>query len=83
MMSDCAVNLECSLSQTMEYSNDNLFIGKIEKAYASASCVRAKKPDLESVQPLTLYMHDGRYWKLGRCLGQLPDMEKEFGIKRF
>lgn len=83
MISECAFNLECSLVQNMEYSNDNLYIGRIEAAYGSESSIHDGRPDLERVQPLMMYLHDGRCWKLGRCLGPVAGMEKEFGLKRF
>lgn len=82
LLVESPVNLECRLMQTIEYSNDTLYIGRVIASYSEEKYIEDSIIDVKKVDPVFVYMHDGRYWKIGDCVGQNMSLEKEFEIHK-
>jgi flavin reductase (DIM6/NTAB) family NADH-FMN oxidoreductase RutF len=52
LIEQCPVNLECSLSQKMDFKTHVLCIGQIEEVHVSDDCLTDGKPDVEKIRPL-------------------------------
>jgi flavin reductase (DIM6/NTAB) family NADH-FMN oxidoreductase RutF len=69
MITECPVNLECRLVQTVPLPTNTLFIGEIVGGYADSRVIKDGKPDFQGINPLLLTMPDNRYWTLGSPAG--------------
>jgi flavin reductase (DIM6/NTAB) family NADH-FMN oxidoreductase RutF len=67
MIRECPVNMECRLMQTLEFGNNELFIGEVVVSHVDAQCLSDGKCDVEKINPF-LY-EEGRappgYWRIG------------------
>ena len=69
MISECPVNIECKLFQTVELPTHYFFIGEIVNVYSVAEFVTQDKLDAQKINPLILSMPLNKYWSLGDHLG--------------
>lgn len=69
MITECPVNLECRLVQTVPLPTNTLYIGEIVGAYADSRVINEGKPNFPEINPLFLTMPDNRYWTLGKYAG--------------
>ncbi len=70
MIEECALCLECRLTDVVGLMSNDLFIGEIVAAYAEAACLTDGKPDVRKINPLLLTMPDNRYWTIGEAAGR-------------
>ncbi len=67
MIRECPVNMECRLVQTLEFGNNELFIGEVVVSHVDEQCLSDGKCDVEKINPF-LY-EEGRappgYWRIG------------------
>jgi flavin reductase (DIM6/NTAB) family NADH-FMN oxidoreductase RutF len=65
MASECQVNMECRLYQTLDFKTHDVFVGEIVASYCDGEVMSEGKVDLEKVRPMLFDMFSKRYWKLG------------------
>ena len=78
MISECPINVECKLVNTVELSHNELFIGEIVGVYMEDKYLTDAKPDMRKINPLVFEEGLGNYWKLGDHVGRIGNMEKDY-----
>jgi flavin reductase (DIM6/NTAB) family NADH-FMN oxidoreductase RutF len=81
MIGECSVNMECELIQTLQFSVDEVFIGKIVQAYSEKKYLTKGLPDIKKMDPIIFSMHDYNYWAVGRHLGRAWSSGEKFKTK--
>lgn len=80
MIRECHVNMECRLVQTLEFENNELFVGEVIASYVDEECLSDGKCDVEKVNPF-LY-EEGRtppgYWRIGEPLATAFQIGTEY-----
>ncbi|MEZ7893515.1 MAG: flavin reductase family protein [Candidatus Wallbacteria bacterium] len=69
MIKNCAVTMECKLTNIMELPTNHFFVGEIINAYAEDAFITNGKPDINKINPFTLSMPDNRYFSVGKFAG--------------
>jgi flavin reductase (DIM6/NTAB) family NADH-FMN oxidoreductase RutF len=69
MISECPLNIECKLVQTVDLPTNTLFIGEIVNIYSEEKYLENGKPDVKKVRPFLLTMPDNRFWAVGEQVG--------------
>jgi flavin reductase (DIM6/NTAB) family NADH-FMN oxidoreductase RutF len=69
MISDCPLNIECKLVQTVALQDHSIYIGEIIAAYSEEQFLTNGKPDFKKIDPMLLTMPDNRYWRFGDQVG--------------
>jgi flavin reductase (DIM6/NTAB) family NADH-FMN oxidoreductase RutF len=82
MIQECSVNLECELIQTLQFSVDEVFIGKIVQGYSEKKYLTKGLPDIKKMDPIIFSMHDYNYWAVGRHLGRAWSSGEKFKTKK-
>jgi flavin reductase (DIM6/NTAB) family NADH-FMN oxidoreductase RutF len=81
MIQECGINLECELIQTLQFSVDEVFIGRIVQAYSEKKYLTKGLPDIKKIDPIVFSMHDYNYWAVGRHLGRAWSAGEKFKTK--
>jgi flavin reductase (DIM6/NTAB) family NADH-FMN oxidoreductase RutF len=76
MISQCPLNMECRLVQTVDFPRHDVFIGEIVETYADERILTDKMVDLAKLQPVLFSMHDRSYWRLGERLAKAWEIGK-------
>ncbi|MGD0534084.1 MAG: flavin reductase family protein [Methanoregula sp.] len=67
LIRECPVNVVCKVVKTLEFPNNEVFIGEVVEYYADKTCLTDNTPDAKKIDPLLLA---GRmYRKLGGAAG--------------
>src|SRR4030042_231318 len=74
MISECPVNVECRLNQTLELLHGEVFIGEIVGVYIEDKYLTDNKTTTRKIDPLLFEGTLGSYWKVGEHVA------KAFGI---
>jgi flavin reductase (DIM6/NTAB) family NADH-FMN oxidoreductase RutF len=77
MISECPVNIECRLTQTVELSHGEHFIGEIVGTYMEDRYLTDGKPDMSKIDPL-IFESLGYYWKLGKHIAKAFEIGKDY-----
>jgi len=79
MIQECSINLECSLTRTIDLGGANeVFIGEIVEVYADESILVNGLPDIRKIDPIIFSMHDNNYWQVGKHIGKAWDIGRRF-----
>jgi flavin reductase (DIM6/NTAB) family NADH-FMN oxidoreductase RutF len=81
MISECPINVECRLVRTVKLLHDELLIGEIAGIYIEDKHLTDAKPDMRKINPLVFEEGVGNYWTLGKHVGRIGSMEKDFKPK--
>ncbi|MGD0644081.1 MAG: flavin reductase family protein [Candidatus Bathyarchaeia archaeon] len=65
MISECPVNLECSLDKVIDNVSHDIFIGEIVSTYTEEKYLTAGVVDIKKIKPLMLSLNDRLYYALG------------------
>jgi len=76
MIDECAINMECELVKTIDFSTHEVFVGRVVGTYCDESVLTAGVLDFGKVQPLLFVMNDRSYWKLGDKFAKAWDIGK-------
>ena len=82
MISECPVNVECRLSQTLELLHGEVFIGEIVGVYMEDKYLTDNKPDIRKIDPLLFEGTLGSYWKVGEQIAKAFEIGKDYKPKR-
>lgn len=77
MIEECPLNLECKLVRTLEFPENEAFIGEIVEAYAEQRYLTNALPDIKKLDPIIFSSHDYNYWKVGENLARAFHVGKE------
>ena len=78
MIEECAINMECNLIKTVDFSSHDVFIGKIVATYCDTTVLTDGVVDFSKVKPILFVMNDRSYWKLGEKFAKAWDIGKDF-----
>lgn len=81
MIEQCPVCMECSLHDTIDFPNHEMFIGKIIGTFADDSVVTGDQIDFAKVRPMLFDMSSRQYWKLGAPAGKAWSVGKNWKKK--
>lgn len=70
MITDCPLNIECRLVQTVDLPTNTMYIGEVVESYCKPGCLTDGVPDITIINPLLLTMPDNRYWSVGEMAGR-------------
>ena len=76
MITECPLNIECSLVQTIELPSNYLFISEIMDSYCDENCITDHQIDIKKINPMLLTMPDNKYWSVGECIGKAWNIGK-------
>jgi len=79
MISQCPLNLECTLVQTVTLSTTFLFIGQVVGMYCEERFLAEGGPDIVKMEPFVLTTPDTCYHSLGQTLGKAWEIGKKLG----
>lgn len=65
MISQCPVNMECALYDTVEFPTHEVFIGEIRETYCDEAVLSNDDVDPLKLKPVLFEMGTKRYWRLG------------------
>ncbi len=65
MISECPVNMECLLYDTIEFPTHEVFIGEIRGTYCDEAVLSNDEVDPVKLKPMLFEMGTKRYWRLG------------------
>ncbi|MFX0086695.1 MAG: flavin reductase family protein [Candidatus Hodarchaeota archaeon] len=69
MIHQCPLNMECEVTDILDYDRNEGIIGKVIKSYASYDCLTNDKLDMRRVNPIIWTTGgDNNYYKLGERL---------------
>ena len=78
MITECPLNMECKLVDTIDLPSNYLFIGEITGAYCGEQFMTDHKPDIKKIDPFVLSMPDNSYWGIGEFVAKAWNVGKEF-----
>ena len=77
MIEDCPINMECTLTKTVDFPTHDIFIGNVTATYCDEAVLTEGTVDFSKVQPILFVMNDKSYWKLGDKFAKAWDVGKE------
>ena len=77
MIEDCPINMECTLTKTVDFPTHDIFIGNVTATYCNEAVLTEGTVDFSKVQPILFVMNDKSYWKLGDKFAKAWDVGKE------
>lgn len=73
MIQNCPLNMECEVTEILDYDPNEGIIGKVIKSYANSECLTNGKLDLRKVDPIIWATGgDYNYYQLGERL-EVPE----------
>ena len=77
MISQCPINMECRLIETVDFPEHDIFIGKIVETYCEEQCLTQGVVDIAKVRPILFVASDKNYWRLGEQFARAWNIGKE------
>ena len=77
MIKQCPINMECRLTQTIDFPKHDVFVGEIVETYCDEQYLTDDIVDFSRVQPILFTMNDRSYWKVGERFAKAWDIGKE------
>jgi flavin reductase (DIM6/NTAB) family NADH-FMN oxidoreductase RutF len=66
LVKKCAVNMACRLIKTIDFPQNDLFIGEVVETFCDDACLTDGVVDFEKVKPILFVMNDRSYFQLGK-----------------
>ncbi|UCC78886.1 MAG: flavin reductase family protein [Candidatus Zixiibacteriota bacterium] len=71
MIRECPINIECEVTEILDYDPNDGIIGRVVKSYADPGCLTDDKLDFRKVHPIIWATGgDFNYYRLGDRIGQ-------------
>jgi flavin reductase (DIM6/NTAB) family NADH-FMN oxidoreductase RutF len=77
MISQCPLNMECSLMHVLSSNSHAIVMGRIEASYISAEYVKEGKLSLGDMNPLQWIPNKGDYIGVGNAVGKVRAIGKD------
>ena len=81
MISECPVNLECRLVDTIEYEVDTAYIGEVTEVYVNEDCFTNEKIDILKMNPLLFSTSEKKYFRVGEYVGNAWNIGIDYRAK--
>jgi flavin reductase (DIM6/NTAB) family NADH-FMN oxidoreductase RutF len=81
MITECPLNLEVKLTQTIEFAVDIAFIGEIVSIFCDDACLTDGLPDIKKVDPIVFAMGQNHYYCVGDFIGKAWSVGNELKPK--
>ena len=78
MITECPVNLECSLDKVIDNGSHEMFIGNIVSTFTEEKYLTAGAVDIKKVNPFMLSLNDRIYYALGEQKGKAWEAGKDY-----
>ncbi len=78
MIEECPINMECKLTQIIDFQTHEVFIGKVTATYCDEAVLTEGTVDFSKVHPILFVMNDRSYWKLGDKIAKAWSVGKDF-----
>jgi flavin reductase (DIM6/NTAB) family NADH-FMN oxidoreductase RutF len=78
MIEECAINMECELTKTVDFPSHDVFVGKIVTTFCDEEVLTEGKVDFGKVEPILFVMNDRSYWSLGKRIAKAWDVGKGY-----
>jgi flavin reductase (DIM6/NTAB) family NADH-FMN oxidoreductase RutF len=78
MITECPVNLECSLYKVVDNDSHEIFIGDIVSTYTEEKYLTDGAVDLKKTKPFMLSMNDRQYHELGKPKAKAWNVGKNY-----
>lgn len=82
MISECPINMECRLEQTLEMTHCEVFIGEIVAVYVEGKYLTDNRPDIRKINPLLFEGTMESYWRVGEYIAQAFEIGKNYRPKQ-
>jgi flavin reductase (DIM6/NTAB) family NADH-FMN oxidoreductase RutF len=79
LIRECPMSLECKLVQTIEFGDDQVFIGEIVGAYSEERYMTDGLPDLGKMGLMVFSSRERNYYRVGDLLGKSFSVGKDYG----
>jgi len=77
MAKQCPINIECELTEFIDYEQNDGIIGKVVQSYINPECLTDEKMDMRKVNPIIWATGgDNNYYRLGERIIVKEDEEK-------
>ena len=76
LIQKCIINMACRLIKTVDFPQNDLFIGEVVESFCDDSCLTDGVVDLSKVNPVLFSMHNRSYYKLGALSAKAWDVGK-------
>jgi flavin reductase (DIM6/NTAB) family NADH-FMN oxidoreductase RutF len=76
MIKECAINMECRLIRTIDFSDHDVFIGEPVETYCEETILTDEIIDITKLKPLLFEMHTSHYFSIGQPLGKCWNIGK-------
>jgi flavin reductase (DIM6/NTAB) family NADH-FMN oxidoreductase RutF len=80
MAEECPINMECRLTQIIEFPRHEVFVGEVIEAYSDTQYMSESRIDLSNIQPILFSFHNKDYWKLNTSFAKAWDIGKELKV---
>jgi flavin reductase (DIM6/NTAB) family NADH-FMN oxidoreductase RutF len=78
MVTECPINIECRVTQTILLPSHTLIIGECAEVFATDSCLTDGEPDIEKIKPFLWGARPGDdYWSFGKPIAKGHAIGKE------
>lgn len=78
LITECPVNIECSLDKVVDNGSNELFIGNIVSTYTEEKYLTDGAVDLKKTKPFMLSLNDHQYHVLGKPKAKAWNVGKNF-----
>jgi flavin reductase (DIM6/NTAB) family NADH-FMN oxidoreductase RutF len=82
MITECPVNLECSLDKVVDNGSNELFIGDIVSTYTEEKYLTDGAVDIKKTKPFMLSLNDRQYYALGKPKAKAWNAGKNYKPRR-
>lgn len=77
MIVNCALSIECKVTQTVDLPTNSFFIAEIVNIHADDDVITDGIPDFKKIKPFLLTMPDNHFWSIGDCIGKAWEAGKK------
>lgn len=79
LISQCPVNLECSVVHILALGSHALVIGKVEETHVSKECLTDGRPDVSKIRPLVFAGEPDRQYQESRNIAKAFSVGRDLG----
>ena len=82
LIEQCPINLECKVVHILDLGSHSLFVGRVEEAHISESCLTGGKPDVNKIKALIYTADpDREYRAFGHVLAKAYSIGQELKVR--
>jgi flavin reductase (DIM6/NTAB) family NADH-FMN oxidoreductase RutF len=82
MITQCPINMECTVVHLLGSNTHTIVIGKVEATYISDQYMKDGKPDFDNLNPLLWFRNMASYVGIGKIVGKSSSTGKELKTRK-